>query len=217
MNPSPFLFFLNFGNFQLAGSSHEIMVRLRDNKITIRPIAGTRPRGKTPEEDLALEKDLLSDPKELSEHLMLLDLGRNDVGRVVMLKDDGRSDAAPAKPRVRVTEQFTIERYATVTTGPSLTGAITAADLDRSGDHLLVRTYGAVREVAKTSKAPASALLERSPGTVTCRPPTPPEVQGEAIAFEADGRGFVSVSEGGSPVLRRYAPAPADSSSTSAP
>jgi hypothetical protein len=111
----------------------------------------------------------------------------------------------------------TLERYATVTTGPSLTGAITAADLDRSGDHLLVRTYGAVREVAKTSKAPASALLERSPGTVTCRPPTPPEVQGEAIAFEADGRGFVSVSEGGSPVLRRYAPAPADSSSTSAP
>jgi len=111
----------------------------------------------------------------------------------------------------------TLERYGTVTTGPSITGAITAADLDRSGDHLLVRTYGAVLEVAKTPKAPLSALLDRAPGTVTCGSPTPPEVQGEAIAFEADGRGFVSVSEGGSPVLRRYAPAPAGSSSTTAP
>lgn len=111
----------------------------------------------------------------------------------------------------------TLERYATVTTGPSITGAITAADLDRSGDGLIVRTYGAVRIVAKTPKAPLSALLERAPGTRTCRPPTPPEVQGEAVAFESDGRGFVSVSEGGSPVLRRYAPAPAGGTTTSAP
>ncbi len=114
MNPSPFLYYLNFGDFQIAGSSPEILVRLRDGKVTIRPIAGTRPRGATPAEDAEFEKDLLADPKEIAEHLMLLDLGRNDVGRVVMLNDDGRSDAAPAKPRVRVTEQFTIERYATV-------------------------------------------------------------------------------------------------------
>jgi anthranilate synthase component 1 len=116
MNPSPFLFFLNFGNFQLAGSSPEIMVRLRDNRITIRPIAGTRPRGKTPEEDLALEKDLLSDPKELSEHLMLLDLGRNDVGRVASLREPGRNDAPQRYrgPNVRVTQSFGIERYSHV-------------------------------------------------------------------------------------------------------
>lgn len=101
-NPSPYLFFLNFGDFQLAGSSPEILVRVRDEKLTIRPIAGTRPRGKTPEEDRALEADLLADPKEISEHLMLLDLGRNDVGRV----------AKPAS--VKVTEKFTIERYSHV-------------------------------------------------------------------------------------------------------
>jgi anthranilate synthase component 1 len=113
LNPSPFLFYLNFGSFQLAGSSPEILVRLRDNKVTIRPIAGTRPRGATPEEDAQHERDLLADPKERAEHLMLLDLGRNDVGRAVMLNDDGRNDAATA-PRVRVTESFTIERYSTV-------------------------------------------------------------------------------------------------------
>ncbi|MGA9659939.1 MAG: anthranilate synthase component I [Asticcacaulis sp.] len=101
-NPSPYLFYLNFGEFQLAGSSPEILVRLRDGKLTIRPIAGTRPRGKTPAADKALELELLADPKELSEHLMLLDLGRNDVGRV----------AKPAS--VRVTEKFVIERYSHV-------------------------------------------------------------------------------------------------------
>ena len=101
-NPSPYLYYLNFGDFQLAGSSPEILVRVRDGKLTIRPIAGTRPRGKTPAEDKALEVELLADPKELSEHLMLLDLGRNDVGRV----------AKPAS--VRVTEQFIIERYSHV-------------------------------------------------------------------------------------------------------
>jgi len=101
-NPSPFLFYLNFGGYQLAGSSPEILVRLRDDEITIRPIAGTRRRGVTPEEDLALEQDLLADPKELAEHLMLLDLGRNDVGRV----------AKPAT--VRVTQSFAVERYSHV-------------------------------------------------------------------------------------------------------
>ena len=116
MNPSPFLFYLNFGGFQLVGSSPEILVRLRDGKITIRPIAGTRPRGATPEQDLALEKELLADPKERAEHLMLLDLGRNDVGRVAMLRHAGANQAPDlAKgPNVRVTESFTIERYSHV-------------------------------------------------------------------------------------------------------
>ena len=114
-NPSPFLFFLNFGNFQLAGSSPEILVRLRDGKITIRPIAGTRPRGKTPEEDIQNEKDLLADPKERAEHLMLLDLGRNDVGRVAMLRHEGSNAPEQAvAPNVRVTDSFFIERYSHV-------------------------------------------------------------------------------------------------------
>ena len=101
-NPSPYLFYLDFAEFQLAGSSPEILVGIKDDKVTIRPIAGTRPRGKTPAEDKRLEIELLADPKELSEHLMLLDLGRNDVGRV----------AKPAS--VRVTESFVIERYSHV-------------------------------------------------------------------------------------------------------
>ena len=115
-NPSPFLFFLNFPDFQLVGSSPEILVRLRDGKITIRPIAGTRPRGATPAEDLALEKELLADEKERAEHLMLLDLGRNDVGRVARLREKGRNapGGASRRPTVRVTESFTIERYSHV-------------------------------------------------------------------------------------------------------
>ena len=112
LNPSPFMFYLNFGDFQLAGSSPEIMVRLRDGKITIRPIAGTRPRGATPAEDLKLEQELLADPKERAEHLMLLDLGRNDVGRVAEAGQAGRNAARP--PAVRVTESFSVERYSHV-------------------------------------------------------------------------------------------------------
>lgn len=102
LNPSPFLFFLNFGHFAVVGSSPEIMVRLRNNKVTIRPIAGTRPRGRTTEEDKALAEELLADPKERAEHLMLLDLGRNDVGRVAKVGT------------VKVTEQMIIERYSHV-------------------------------------------------------------------------------------------------------
>ncbi len=117
-NPSPYLYYLNFGDFQLAGSSPEILVRIRDGKLTIRPIAGTRPRGKTPEADKALEAELLADPKELSEHLMLLDLGRNDVGRV----------AKPAS--VRVTEKFIIERYSHVMHIVSNVEGDAPADLD---------------------------------------------------------------------------------------
>lgn len=101
-NPSPFLFFFNFGGYQVIGASPEILVRLRDGEVTIRPIAGTRKRGATPEEDRALELDLLADKKELAEHLMLLDLGRNDVGRVAKVGT------------VRPTEQFIIERYSHV-------------------------------------------------------------------------------------------------------
>ena len=101
-NPSPFLYHLSFGDMAIVGSSPEILVRLRDNKVTIRPIAGTRPRGETTEQDSALENELLADPKELSEHLMLLDLGRNDVGRVA------------ADGSVAVTAQNTIERYSHV-------------------------------------------------------------------------------------------------------
>jgi anthranilate synthase component 1 len=108
LNPSPFLFFFDFGAFQIVGSSPEILVRVRDGLVTVRPIAGTRPRGVTPAEDAALEADLLADPKERSEHLMLLDLGRNDVGRVARR---GPSDTGAG---VRVTQQFTIERYSHV-------------------------------------------------------------------------------------------------------
>jgi len=115
-NPSPFLFYLDFPEFRLAGSSPEILVRLRDGKITIRPIAGTRPRGATPEEDAALEAELIADPKEHAEHLMLLDLGRNDVGRVAMLNQAGRNEPRTARkgPHVRVTASFFVERYARV-------------------------------------------------------------------------------------------------------
>ena len=115
-NPSPFLFFLDFPDFQLVGSSPEILVRLREGKITIRPLAGTRPRGATPEEDAALEAELIADPKEHAEHLMLLDLGRNDVGRVAMLSQSGRNAPRTARkgPHVRVTASFFVERYSHV-------------------------------------------------------------------------------------------------------
>lgn len=102
LNPSPFLFYLQFADYTLVGSSPEILVRLRDGEVTIRPIAGTRKRGANPAEDAALAEDLLSDPKELSEHLMLLDLGRNDVGRV------SRTGS------VVTTDQMTIENYSHV-------------------------------------------------------------------------------------------------------
>ena len=101
-NPSPFMFFFNFPDFQIIGASPEILVRLRDNKITVRPIAGTRPRGKNYAQDKFYEKDLLNDKKELSEHLMLLDLGRNDAGKVSKINT------------VKVTESFTIEKYSHV-------------------------------------------------------------------------------------------------------
>ncbi len=102
INPAPFLFFLDFGGFAVVGSSPEILVRLRNGIVTIRPLAGTRRRGATHDEDQALERELLADPKERAEHLMLLDLGRNDVGRVAAIGS------------VKVTESFAIERFSHV-------------------------------------------------------------------------------------------------------
>lgn len=101
-NPSPYMYYLDLDEFHVVGASPEVLVRLEDNVVTVRPIAGTRPRGEDREEDLALEKDLLADPKELAEHLMLIDLGRNDVGRIAEIGS------------VNVTEKMVIERYSHV-------------------------------------------------------------------------------------------------------
>ena len=102
LNPSPYLYFLDLGDFQIVGSSPEILSRLQDGEVTVRPIAGTRRRGTTREEDLALEAELLADPKEIAEHLMLIDLGRNDVGRVAEIGS------------VKVSERMIVERYSHV-------------------------------------------------------------------------------------------------------
>ena len=102
LNPSPYMYYLNLDDFHIVGSSPEILARLEDGKVTVRPIAGTRPRGATPEQDIALEKELLADPKELAEHLMLIDLGRNDAGRVAKTGT------------VNLTDKMFIERYSHV-------------------------------------------------------------------------------------------------------
>jgi len=102
LNPSPYMYFVDMGDLQIVGSSPEILVRLEDNQVTVRPIAGTRRRGVTPEKDLALEQDLLNDPKELAEHLMLIDLGRNDVGRIAQTGS------------IELTEKMIVERYSHV-------------------------------------------------------------------------------------------------------
>jgi anthranilate synthase component 1 len=102
LNPSPYMYFLDFGEFQVVGASPEVLVRVQGGEATVRPIAGTRPRGRTPEEDRALEAELRADPKELAEHLMLIDLGRNDVGRIA---ETGS---------VVVTDQMIVERYSHV-------------------------------------------------------------------------------------------------------
>ncbi len=102
VNPSPYMFYMDLADFHIAGSSPEILVRVEGKEVTVRPLAGTRPRGKTASEDLALEKELLADPKEIAEHLMLIDLGRNDVGRIAEIGS------------VQVTDKMTIERYSHV-------------------------------------------------------------------------------------------------------
>jgi anthranilate synthase component I len=102
INPSPYMFYFDFGDAQLVGASPEILVRREANKVTLRPIAGTRKRGSTPEKDLAMQQELVSDPKERAEHLMLIDLGRNDVGRIAHIGS------------VKVTETMVVERYSHV-------------------------------------------------------------------------------------------------------
>jgi anthranilate synthase component 1 len=102
LNPSPYMYYLNLKGFHIVGSSPEILVRAEDGEVTVRPIAGTRPRGKTETEDVELEKDLLADPKEIAEHLMLIDLGRNDAGRIAEIGS------------VKLTEKMLIERYSHV-------------------------------------------------------------------------------------------------------
>ena len=102
LNPSPYMYYLNLEDFHIVGSSPEILVRMEDDEVTVRPIAGTRPRGQTPAEDRALEEDLLADPKELAEHLMLIDLGRNDAGRVSQIGT------------VKLTDKMIVERYSHV-------------------------------------------------------------------------------------------------------
>jgi anthranilate synthase component 1 len=102
LNPSPYMYFLNLGDFHIVGSSPEILARVESGEVTVRPIAGTRRRGYSAEEDRALEKELLADPKEIAEHLMLIDLGRNDAGRVSEIGT------------VRVTDQMVVEKYSHV-------------------------------------------------------------------------------------------------------
>jgi anthranilate synthase component 1 len=102
INPSPYMYHLDFGDFQVTGSSPEVLVRVEEGEVTLRPIAGTRPRGASAEEDARLAAELLADPKERAEHVMLLDLGRNDVGRIV------------ATGSVRISERMVVERYSHV-------------------------------------------------------------------------------------------------------
>ena len=102
LNPSPYMFYLDLGDFHIVGSSPEILVRLEEDTVTVRPIAGTRRRGTTPEHDVELEKELLADPKEIAEHLMLIDLGRNDTGRVAEIGS------------VQLTDKMIVERYSHV-------------------------------------------------------------------------------------------------------
>ena len=102
LNPSPYMYFLDLGDFHIVGSSPEVLARLEDEQVTVRPIAGTRRRGETAADDLMLEQEMLSDPKEIAEHLMLIDLGRNDVGRISQ------------SGSVEVTERMVVERYSHV-------------------------------------------------------------------------------------------------------
>ncbi len=141
-NPSPFMFYFNFGGFQVIGASPEILVRVFGGEITIRPIAGTRPRGATPEEDRALEADLLSDPKECAEHLMLLDLGRNDVGRVAKIGT------------VRPTERFVIEKYSHVM------HIVSNVVGELSGDHDALSAFFAGMPAGTVSGAPKVRAMQ---------------------------------------------------------
>jgi anthranilate synthase component 1 len=145
INPSPYMFYLDLRDLQLVGASPEILVRLEDKEIVYRPIAGTRPRGITPEEDQALEEELLADPKERAEHIMLVDLGRNDVGRVAAIGS------------VRVPELFTVERYSHVMHIVSQVEGELAPDQD--GISLLKSTFPA-GTVTGAPKVRAMEIIE---------------------------------------------------------
>jgi anthranilate synthase component 1 len=145
INPSPYMFYLDQGDLKLVGASPEILVRLEGNQIIYRPIAGTRPRGATEAQDQVLESELLADPKERAEHLMLVDLGRNDVGRVAQVGS------------VKVPELFTVERYSHVMHIVSQVEGILAKD--RDGLELLKSTFPA-GTVAGAPKVRAMEIIE---------------------------------------------------------
>lgn len=165
LNPSPFLFYLSLGNFSIVGSSPEILVRVRDGKITNRPLAGTRKRGATPEEDAALEKELLADEKDRAEHLMLVDLGRNDVGRVAKTGS------------VKVTEMMVVEYYSHVMHISSNVEAELAWDKDAID--ALVATFP-VGTVSGAPKIRAMEIID--------------ELEKEKRSFYAGGVGYVSAN-----------------------
>ena len=142
LNPSPYLYFVDLGGFQIVGSSPEILVRLEGGEVTVRPIAGTRKRGTSAEEDEALEADLLSDRKEIAEHLMLIDLGRNDVGRVAKAGS------------VALTEQMVVERYSHVM---HIVSNVTAAVRD---DILAIDALKATLPAGTLSGAPKLRAME---------------------------------------------------------
>jgi anthranilate synthase component 1 len=151
VNPSPYMFYLNFGDIKLIGASPEILARLTDGKIELRPIAGTRPRGATPEEDQALEKDLLADPKERAEHIMLVDLGRNDVGKV----------AAPGS--VKVPRLMEIERYSHVMHIVSRVEGILKPEMDCFDLFMSAFPAGTVSGAPKIRAMEIISELESSP------------------------------------------------------
>lgn len=151
VNPSPYMFYLNFGEIKLIGASPEILVRLTDGKIELRPIAGTRPRGTTPEEDLALEKDLMQDPKERAEHIMLVDLGRNDVGKVA------------AAGSVTVPRLMEIERYSHVMHIVSRIEGILKQDVDCFDLFMSAFPAGTVSGAPKIRAMQIISELESSP------------------------------------------------------
>ena len=164
-NPSPFLFYLNFGGFSLVGSSPEILVRARDGKVIVRPIAGTRPRGATPEQDQDYATDLLADPKELSEHLMLLDLGRNDVGRVAEVGT------------VSVTQKMIIEYYSHVM------HIVSNVEGKLSPDHDAMDALMAGFPAGTVSGAPKVRAMEIID-----------ELEAERRSFYAGGIGYISAN-----------------------
>ena len=151
VNPSPYMFYLNFGDIKLIGASPEILVRLTDGKIELRPIAGTRPRGATPDEDMALEKDLMNDPKERAEHIMLVDLGRNDVGKVA------------AAGSVTVPRLMEIERYSHVMHIVSRVEGILKQDMDCFDVFMSAFPAGTVSGAPKIRAMEIISELEPSP------------------------------------------------------